>query len=417
VRSARISSRSSTAAAVIVERVRVTGRLATALAGLVATGAVHATEAHAQGRWRLSADPTIVIGSTDDPAMETFHDIRGVVSTSERAIVVADGGSSELRVFSSSGTFLRAFGRFGDGPKELRAIGWIDRCGGQAIVAFDSFRNRITKWDADGFLLDDFLVEGPRADLPPYEVTCGPSGEYAVIGWPDISARPAVRGPYRLDVLIGIADEHGRLERVAGEFPGPERLRTANNDRPHPFGRSTVAGLGPGGLYVGTADSFAIHLITPGGERRTFGRELPVEPLSAEMRERWVDAYVSRAPPEQRAYAKRSILDSEWLPDVAPAYEGFRIDRLGYVWVLPYVIRDPDSGAPVEWSVFDPGGELVATVLAPGHFRPMEIGLDHMLGVSTDAVGVERVHPYRLHRWRSPCGSAEGTAGLLLLLE
>ena len=382
----------------IMQRAGSAGRLTIALCGAVVAHAGLETEARAQSRWQLSPQPTLEIGSTEGLSAETFHDIRGAISTREGAIVVADGGSSELRVFSSSGGFLRAFGRLGDGPREFRGLGWIDICGGHAIVVFDSFRNRITKWDPDGSMLDEFFVDGVAPDRPPYEVTCGSSGEYAVIGWPNVADRPAALGPYRLDVAIAIADERGRLDRIVGEFPGPERLRTANNDRPHPFGRSTVARLGPGGLYVGTADSFAIHLVGRDGERRAFGRNLPVEPLSAEMRERWVDAFVSRAPSEQRARAKEQVLDSEWLPDAPPAYEGFWIDRLGFIWVTPYVIPDPISNAPVEWSVFDPAGTLVATVLLPRHLRPTEIGRDYVLGVSIDAMGVERVRRYALSR-------------------
>lgn len=208
-------------------------------------------------------------------------------------------------------------------------------------------------------------------------------------------------GPYRPDVLVGVADERGRRQRLIGEFPGAERLRTENHDRPHPFGKSTTVRMGAGGVYVGTADSFAIDLITASGERRTFGRGHAATPLSRQMREQWVDAYLRAAPPELRPSLRRSLLHSEyseWIPDVAPAYTGFQIDRLGFVWVSPHVIGDPGSGASTEWSVFDPGGELVATVIVPGDFQPTEIGGDYLLGVSTDAMGVERVERHTLIR-------------------
>lgn len=378
-----------------------TARLAIAAVGLIASWAVGPAEATGQTRWRLSADPTLVIGSTDGPRPETFHVIRGAVTAPNGMIVVADGGSKELRVFSGAGWFVRSFGRRGDGPREFRDIGWIDMCGGPAVVAYDAIRHRITKWDTEGSLLDEFSVEGPGGDLPPYGVDCGRSGTFVVLGWPEEVRMPLPPGPYRPNVLIGIADERGRHQRLIGEFPGAERLRTEHNDLPHPFGTSTTVRMGVGGVYVGTADSFAIDLIAASGERRTFGGGHAATPLSRQMRERWVDAYLTAAPPEQRPSLRRSLLHSEyseWIPAVAPAYAGFRIDRLGFVWVSPYVIGDPGSGASVEWSVFDPGGELVATVMVPGDFQPTEIGGGYVLGVSTDAMGIERVERYTLIR-------------------
>lgn len=369
--------------------------LGSSVAGLFTWLGVYPPESHAQARWRLSVEPTIVIGSSDGAPAYTFDDIRGVVTTTEGLIVVADGTSRELRVFSSTGEFVRSFGRVGDGPKEFRGIGWIDMCGGDAVVAYDIRRTRVTKWDTQGSLLDEFRVEGP-ANSPPYTVSCGPSGKFVVIGWPQIATRP--RGPYRPRIEVGIADERGRRESLVGVFPGTERIRTEYNDLPHPFGRETVARMGAGGVYVGTADSFGIDLITTDGRRRTLIREHPIEALSREVRERWVESLVVRAPADQRPSLKRRFLESEWLPEVAPAYAGFQIDQLGFVWVEPYVIEDPAVTVPLEWSVFHPGGVFVATVPIPGNFHPTEIGGNYVLGVSVDPMGVERVHRYTLTR-------------------
>lgn len=190
----------------------------------------------------------------------------------------------------------------------------------------------------------------------------------------------------------------GRRKRVLGEFPGSERLRTEHNDMPHPFGRSTHLGFGPMGVYVGTADSFAIELIAMDGGRRTFGRDEPIVSITPRLREQWVDAFLQRAPEEQRASLRPAFLADERIPDVAPAYAGLRIDRSGFVWVAPYIIGDPGGSGTAEWSVFAPRGAFVATVLMPHRFEPMEIGDAYLLGVAADSLGVERVHRYGLTR-------------------
>lgn len=265
-----------------------------------------------QETWSLSGEPTVVIGVAQGPGPSTFHDIRGVVRAGPDVIVVADGGSKQIRVFSSAGEFLRSFGRDGDGPREFRAIAWLELCGGTAIVAYDSRRHRVTKWGTDGTLLSEFGVESPAGDLPPYQVRCGTSGDFVVMAWPRVVGVSRDRGPYRPSVSIGVADQRGRLNRLVGEFPGPERLRTERNDRPHPFGKLTHVGIGPAGVYVGTADSFAVQLVDSIGRVRTFGTGRPVLPLTPQLREDWIDTYLARAPEGQRPSLKRSLLDSEW---------------------------------------------------------------------------------------------------------
>jgi hypothetical protein len=48
--------------------------------------------------------------------------------------------------------------------------------------------------------------------------------------------------------------------------------------------------------------------------------------------------------------------------------------------------------------VFDAGGRWLCDVTMPAHFTPMEIGADYVLGVASDADGVETVVRYGLDR-------------------
>jgi hypothetical protein len=345
----------------------------------------------------LSEEPALVLGAVDGTSSQVFHDIRGAVTAPDGQIVVADGASNQLRVFSSTGEFVRSFGRYGDGPAEFRGIEWIDMCGGAAVVAYDFSRFRITKWDVRGVLLEDFLVEGP-GPLPPYAVSCGPTGAFAVIGWHDVKDSRIKPGAYRPQVAIGISDAEGHLERVVGTFLGTERFKGLSNDRPHPFGKSTVARLGHEAVYVGTADSFAVQIVAPDGSRRSLGRDRAASGLTSQVREEWVDWYVRRAPEERRPSLKRTILDSDLVPTSLPAYSDVQLDRLGFVWIAEYVIADPRTKTWADWDVFDPAGAFLATVRVPLNFRPTEIGRDYLLGVSTDDLGVQRVHRYTL--WR-----------------
>lgn len=86
------------------------------------------------------------------------------------------------------------------------------------------------------------------------------------------------------------------------------------------------------------------------------------------------------------------------MPETLPAYSDFRFDDLGLLWVALFPAPGQD---PVQWDVWDasrPGGVHIASIQVPRHFQPMEIGADYLLGVSTDSLGVQRVHRYRLSR-------------------
>jgi hypothetical protein len=71
------------------------------------------------------------------------------------------------------------------------------------------------------------------------------------------------------------------------------------------------------------------------------------------------------------------------------------LDELGLIWVAHY-------GMPweqfIDWDVLEPDGTHLASVRIPSRLRPTEIGRDYLLGVTTDALGVERVGRYHLSR-------------------
>jgi hypothetical protein len=364
------------------------------LAGLAAVSLTNPMGASGQSSWRLSEVPTLEIGTVDGPAAVTFHDVRGAMSIQDSLIVIADGGAKELRVFSNSGDFITKFGREGGGPREFEGMGWAGTCGSDTVVAYDFARHRITKWDTKGTLLDEFFVQGPEGSMPPYSVDCGPNGTFAVVGWPDFLAYSGGVGPYRFDVKVGVVDRQGRLERVLGTFPGPERYRYESNDGPRPLGKKTIVRMGANVVYVGTADSFQIRAYLPGGRQQTIGRPVPPRRLSGDLLDQWRSSVIQDASPERRPAARRALDELE-LPESLPAYSDFQLDELGLIWVAHY-------GMPweqvVDWDVLEPDGTHLASVRIPSRFRPTEIGGDYVLGVTTDAWGVERVSRYDLFR-------------------
>src|SRR5688500_16980298 len=77
-------------------------------------------------RWTLSSAPTLRIGDEATPNTQ-FLRVGAVMRVPSGEILVANGGTSELRLFSPSGEFLRSLTRQGQGPGELQSLGSVYR--------------------------------------------------------------------------------------------------------------------------------------------------------------------------------------------------------------------------------------------------------------------------------------------------
>ncbi|TVP59446.1 MAG: hypothetical protein EA351_01530 [Gemmatimonadales bacterium] len=376
------------------------GETSAAVILLLVLSIVAAKEVEAQATWEVSDRPALVIGTEAGPPFSVFHDIRGVVTAEDTLVVVADGESRELRIFNSSGDFVEAFGGRGDGPREFRAIDWVDRCGDAAIVVYDLYRRRVTKWDAQGILLDGFNVESTEPSRPAYALSCGPSEGFAVVGWPDVLSYRVGQGPYRPDTNVGIVGPDGRLEKVLATVPGSERYRYESegfSDGPRRLGKTTIARMGAGGVFVGTGDSYEIEVFRADGGSFTFGKPQESLEFTREMLEVWQNSLLSRVPPGDRAVARRTLARLE-MPETLPAYADFRFDGLGLLWVARFPVPGQNRNEWDVWRISESDGVHIASIQVPRSFQVMEIGFDYLMGVDTDSLGIQRIHRYRLSR-------------------
>ena len=102
----------------------------------------------------------------------------------------------------------------------------------------------------------------------------------------------------------------------------------------------------------------------------------------------------------------KTISDGMVFHDFQPAHHGIVVDSEGHLWV-----RRPVPGRlavslgsfqardePASWDVFEPEGVWVGTVQTPAGLRIFEIGKGYLLGLRLDALDVEHVQLYGLHR-------------------
>ena len=123
--------------------------------------------------WTLSSDPILTIGEFDGPEEYLLYRARGARRLSNGNILIANGGTNELRFYDPNGIHLQSVGREGDGPGEFRRMREPWPLGSDSIAIWDSRSARLSVFDVDGefgrsFRLDpipDALRPGPLGIL------------------------------------------------------------------------------------------------------------------------------------------------------------------------------------------------------------------------------------------------------------
>ena len=97
--------------------------------------------------WVLDATPRITISTADVPTGQELTGVQSARRLSDGRIVVANSGSSALLLFDSSGGFVRAIGRKGEGPGEFSGSMHIFRAPGDSLAVYDGGNLRWTLYD------------------------------------------------------------------------------------------------------------------------------------------------------------------------------------------------------------------------------------------------------------------------------
>ncbi len=130
--------------------------------GLIATTACSATgrELAPASEWEVSAAPGVTIGVVEGNAPYELHRVTAAVRTRDGRIIVANSGTSELRVFDSAGIFLTAIGREGSGPGEFRDAITLFTHAGDSLVAYDRGTGRFSLFSPDGPFIRQLQIDG-----------------------------------------------------------------------------------------------------------------------------------------------------------------------------------------------------------------------------------------------------------------
>ena len=341
-------------------------------------------------QWLLSPDPEVTIGLVDGDPDYLFGRISDGVLLPGGEIAVADLRLRTVRLYDSSGTFLRDLGRTGEGPGEFMSVMAIWALG-DAVSVFDNRIFRLTRFGVDGSLVEARRIfpDGRRPNVPlgPYT-----NGDVA-LGW--------IKNLQQLDpgpdsIQFGRYDKEGHLTTEIGFGLGSRR----DENGTVPLSPTWHGAVYRDSVFFTDGMKPGIAVWSPEGE---LVRTIPLPDAQLDPAEAWSAVrgeLVARGDQEDL-----QEFDETPRPDALPDIARMFIDPDGLIWVKRY---DPLTDANAlggfgwwnggEWWVLNRVGIHLATVQMPPDFMPLHARDDRILGFFRDDLRVERIQVFRLTR-------------------
>ena len=367
-------------------------------------------------RWTVIEPPLLSIGRASGEAPYLFSRVSGAIRFEDGRIVVADRGSAELRFFGQDGAFIRSAGREGEGPGEFSSLDFVGRYG-DSIVTYDERLTRIQVFSGEGAFARSIPVESPWPTAQPgrsLRMLDGRTLGVAFYEWGDAVPDGVVRWPQERVVAIDIpSGDQWHVKDVLGyEAFVRNRGDGGYSHGQYLFAKGDEFAAGGGRLAWVVTDTFRVEVTDPSGQLELVIQrpDLLAPPTSDADREAFVDAVIDAVFPEssdpdpaQVAALRSSRLETPMAPH-RPLIRSMLLDAAGNLWVEPFFSF---GESPHPYEVFGPKGTWFGQVALPDGLNRgshplqapyLEIGLDYVLGVWTDDLGVETVRMYAIEK-------------------
>ena len=348
--------------------------------------------------WRVAATPLLAIGALEGDEAYQFDRLQSVTRLTDGRIVVANGGTQELRLFAPDGRHLSSLGRKGGGPGEFEGLSLVRVVAGDTLVTYDWNLRRLSVFAPDRGFVRSVAIEF-AGGLPN---VLGVFGSGTVL-----ATRGFVFGPGEMSGVVRDTapflrfGPDGRLLDSIGRWPSWEYY--VQGDRSSvwasslPFGRTTLSAVTRTGFWVGATDRYEIERRDSTGVLAMIVRATrPARAVTPEDVERVKADRLEDADENWRRRQERMFREMP-IPSTLPAFAALQTDPDGNLWVLDTFTP---SDSVRRWAVFAPDGLLRGTVETPPSVRVLEIGRDYVLGTWEDELGVQYVRMYRLERER-----------------
>jgi len=355
--------------------------------------------------WTLSPSPTLELGSLDGREIaEQFNSIVGATRLRDGSVVVADGGSRELRFFDRHGAHQQTVGGSGEGPGELGRLFSLDRIRGDTLVANDWPVGHAAWFTVDGAFVFNSMLGPYWPGLTGHFLRDGSllADTYGRSSYGNEIETWAVSGRedyFRPDGWIVRALRDSTVDTLRSVV-GEEWFRRGvwRQDlwiQALPFAHNTKVAWNADRIFVGETERRQIEALDYAGKIAMLIRWLsdPV-PVTADDRRRFERFSLDRARANRQAHVRR-WLDVISYPEAKPTFKELTTDRSGRLLVRNWEAFD---GETVDWLVFGTNGHLVANLTVPSDVLLLEIGDDYVICVWKDELDVEFVKVYGLNK-------------------
>lgn len=347
----------------------------------------------------FDSTPVVDLGRVLDDPHQEFSGTVIPVRLSDGRLVVANGGSHEIRMFDANGTWLKSIGRDGEGPSEFRSLGWLHLGVGDTLRTYDWSLLRISVFAPDGSFQRATYLGAPGEFVGVRPVGVFDDGGIVTHTQNAVTVN-APAGVLRDTVAVLVHDGTGKLRDTIGHYPGSEawvvRAENRMSVSGRPFGRDFFAATHGTQLIAGAADSPEIQVLDADGRLRRIVRwSAAMRPVTAAD----IAAFISRAGEgwEAGSEAKRQryveTLKEAPYPQTMPAYAGVVVASDGSLWIRRYADSDRAT-----FDVIDSTGTWQGAVQAPDRFTPSQILPDLAVGTWKAPDDVLHVRVYRLIR-------------------
>ncbi len=325
--------------------------------------------------------------------------IAGIAVDSKGVVYVHELFREHITVLNRDLTYRQTIGRSGEGPGEFAYITRIAVLASDSLFVYDRELGRITIFDPTTMRLARQLP-GPWVDRPrgqrwiTHEVSrFVDSPAYLGVARRQLYASGDADGEQALpaDIILSV-DRTGVYRDSVLAVPSPERLVARRPGRvavgPHPFGRTSwIRPLRRNRFVYANSGQFDVLVSDITGDT-VQSISYPTTPLPVTTEQ--MDTHISDLRPELAAV----LLDGA--PYTWPPLVGLVVGsgvRSISIWVG---IRGRSGDATWEWAGFTEAGEYVGSVNLPLDHRLMAVRDGTLLSASGNALGVPRIHAYRV---------------------
>ncbi len=349
--------------------------------------------------WQLEDTPQLEIGSDGVGDGDLLFGVRDVRVLPSEELLITEGGSRQVLMYSPEGTRTRTLGRRGNGPGEFQSVSWSRPLGDTAVVVFDPGNLRMTRFATESDEISTWTITPPQELL--WTTVVAPFSDRTLLVSGYRASGEAEGGRSRPSMRFMEHSWSGEPGQVlVPEAPGAEVYRGELNSTPVQttpvFSLTTFAAVGSEFLVVGTNEGPFLKVVnrSEGVISRIEWDQDPV-PLEDWHLNEVVSARTAVASSADESEALRQVLEGMPVPDHLPWYDQVVVSDEDEIWVREY----PEPGSESTWwRVLDVEGGVLGVIEIPVAFELKHVTGGLLAGVWTDELGVETVRVWRFLR-------------------